>query len=79
MAQKDEWLSSREAAELLGFSKETVNGMFTRGELPGAHKRNSLRNNSPLRIPRKAIDDMLKEFEAAKNEAPKKKRAQEGD
>lgn len=56
-----ELLNSVEAGEILGVSKDTIVDWFNAGELPGAYKLNPRRKNSPLRVPRSAVEAKLRE------------------
>jgi len=56
----NETLSTKESAEFLGVSDQTVLNMWKDGLLPDAYKINPSKTNSPLRIPKKNIEKILR-------------------
>ena len=54
------YLTSKQAAELLGCSTMTITRLVKDGRFPGARKLNAAKKGSPLRIPRIAVEEYLK-------------------
>jgi excisionase family DNA binding protein len=55
----EEYLTTKEAAEMLGCSIVHVTRLVKQGYFPGTRKFNPLRRNSGLRIPRQAVEAFL--------------------
>jgi excisionase family DNA binding protein len=55
----DEYLTTKEVAEILGCSTVHVTRLVRRGSFPGTRKFDPTRKNSGLRIPRESVDTFL--------------------
>jgi predicted site-specific integrase-resolvase len=62
---KQDLLSTKEAAEILHVSDQTVINWWREGLFPNAIKLNPTKRNSPIRIPRKDVDKAFKTQERA--------------
>lgn len=56
-----EWLSVAEVAEIMNASISTTSRMASAGVFEGAIKGCNGKRNSPWRIPRKSVDNLLEE------------------
>lgn len=59
--KKSDMISTRQAAEILGVSDQTVINWTREGIFPNAIKLNPTKRNSPIRIPRGEVDKVRKE------------------
>lgn len=56
-------LTTSEVARMLDCTPATVASLVKRGLFPGASKLDPSLRNSPLRIPRKAVENYMKQFQ----------------
>lgn len=57
--KKDQDLNTKQAADLLKVSDQTIINWMRDGLFPNAYKLNPTKKNSPIRIPRADIDKAL--------------------
>jgi hypothetical protein len=60
MTEKEDYLTTLQVAEILRCSPTYVTILVKRGHFPGTIKMDPTRRNSPLRIPRKAVEEYQK-------------------